>query len=178
MKTRKTLLQSSRRKPNLEATSARSSSSQAGTSSADWRDVVQQAIREASDHQDPDSTSPLREAWNAAQVTVVDSFADQLAPTIPEEETAVDADPAEAAPVEEAATGTATEAAAPEAASNSEVPQSNSYSSTVDPTPWETGRRFQFDLRYLAWMWRADGSPMPVYGENPPNFLQGDYSET
>ena len=89
-----------------------------------------------------------------------------------EEEAAADAAPVEAAPVEEAAAG-----AAPEAAPSVEVPQSTTYASTVDPMPWETDRRFQYNLRYLAWMRRADGSPMPVYEADPLNPMDVDYSE-
>ena len=192
---------------NLELSSAPSSSSKAGTSSADWRDMIQQAVRVTDKQQDRCSASSSIEA-NAVHPTIMDSTADQPAPTIPEEGAAVEAGPVEedpvetdtleanpvgAAPVEDAAIGTATEAAAPvedaategtvieaaapEAASSAEVPQSSPLPSTEDPMPWESGRRFQFNLRYLAWMRRADGSPMPVYGENPPSFLQGDYSE-
>jgi hypothetical protein len=47
----------------------------------------------------------------------------------------------------------------------------------VNPMPWETDRRFQFNLRYLAWMRRKDGSPMPVYEADPLNPLEVDYSE-
>ena len=150
---------------NLEITSANSSSSLAGSSSADWRAQVQQAVRKASEQQSSGSASSAGETLNAAHAVLVDNLANKFETITPnEKEAAADAAPIEAAPVEEAAAG-----AAPEAAPSIEVPQSTTYSGAVDPMPWETERRFQHNLRYLAWMRRADGSPMPVYGADPLN---------
>ena len=110
----------------------------------------------------------------AAHAVLVDKLAGQFEFVAPkkEEEAAADAAPVEAAPAEEAAAE-----AAPEAAPSVEVPQITTHTSTVNPMPWEADLRFQHNLRYLAWMRRADGGPMPVYEADPLNPMDVDYSE-
>jgi hypothetical protein len=148
---------------NLEAAAATGSSSQAGSSSAAWREQVQQVVKKASEQQSAGSASSAGETLQVAHSMMVEKLAGKFEFIAPKEE----ATPAAAAPVEEAAAE-----AVPEAAPSIEVPQA-----TVDPMPWETDRRFQYNLRYLAWMRRADGSPMPVYEADPLNPMEVDYSE-
>jgi hypothetical protein len=152
---------------NLEAAAAKGSSSQTESSSAAWREQVQQVVKKASEQQSGGSASSAGETLQVAHSMLVEKLAGKFEFVAPKEEAAAEAAPAEAAPVEEAAAE-----AAPEAAPSIEVPQA-----TVDPRPWETDRRFQYNLRYLAWMRRADGSPMPVYEADPLNPMEVDYSE-
>jgi hypothetical protein len=167
---------------NLEATAAKGSSSQTESSSATWREQVQQVVRKASEQQSGGSASSAGETLQVAHTMMVEKLAGKFEYVAPKEEAAADAAPggaasveeaaAVAAPVEAAPVEEAAAEAAPVAAPSTELPQT-----TVDPRPWETDRRFQYNLRYLAWMRRADGSPMPVYEEDPHNPMEVDYSE-
>ncbi len=47
----------------------------------------------------------------------------------------------------------------------------------VDITAWENNAKFQYNLKYLAWMHKKDGSPQPVFTEpETDNPLEVDYS--
>ena len=166
---------------NLEATVEKGSNSKDELSSTTWREQVQQVVRKASEQQSSGSASSAGDTLQVAHAMMVEKLAGKFEFVAPNE-AAADPAPSGAASVEEAATVAApVEAApaeevaaeaAPVAASSVELPQA-----TVDPMPWETDRRFQYNLRYLAWMRRADGSPMPVYEADPHNPMEVDYSE-
>jgi hypothetical protein len=66
------------------------------------------------------------------------------------------------------------------ASSSSAVAASSSppaVQETVDTTPWESDARFQFNLKYLAWMLKKSGGPPPVFVEpQTDNPMEVDYS--
>jgi hypothetical protein len=126
--------------------------------SAAWRAQIQQVVKKASEQQSSGSASSAGEALQVAHTMLVEKLAGKFEYVAPA---------SEAAPDEEA-----TAEAAPGGATSSEPPQA-----AVDTTPWQTDRRFQYNLRYPSWMRRADGGPMPVYEEDPLNQMEADYSE-